>query len=72
MLFYDIYYGWNYKYSPLYQAFAWFSDLMIEHSEIYMSLLAVDMDTVLEMQPSDTWDSFPLFQLLNEYLRSHG
>jgi len=27
------------------------------------------MDAVLEMQPPDTWDSFPLFQLLNDYLR---
>ena len=24
------------------------------------------------MQALDTWDSFPLFQLLNDYLRSDG
>jgi len=54
------------------QAFAWFSDLMVEHAEIFWSLFAVDMDAVLEMQPPDTWDSFPLFQMLNDYLRSHG
>ncbi|XP_077867039.1 calcium-dependent secretion activator 1-like [Saccoglossus kowalevskii] len=52
------------------EAFAWFSDLLVEHSEIFWSLFAVDMDAVLEMQPPDTWDSFPLFQLLNDYLRN--
>jgi hypothetical protein len=26
------------------QAFAWFSDLLVEHSEIFWSLFAVDMD----------------------------
>ncbi|KAK2147526.1 hypothetical protein LSH36_548g01000 [Paralvinella palmiformis] len=52
------------------EAFAWFSDLLVEHAEIFWSLFAVDMDAVLEMQPPDTWDSFPLFQLLNDYLRT--
>ena len=56
----------------LLQAFAWFSDLLVEHAEIFWSLFAVDMDAVLEMQALDTWDSFPLFQLLNDYLRSDG
>eukprot|EP00106_Octopus_bimaculoides_P022760 XP_014790202.1 PREDICTED: calcium-dependent secretion activator 1-like isoform X1 [Octopus bimaculoides] len=28
------------------------------------------MDAALEMQAPDTWDSFPLFQLLNDYLRN--
>ena len=56
----------------LVQAFAWYSDLMVEHSEIFWSLFAVDMDAVLELQPPDTWDSFPLFQNLNDYLRVHG
>ncbi|ELU11902.1 hypothetical protein CAPTEDRAFT_221270 [Capitella teleta] len=51
-------------------AFAWFSDLLVEHAEIFWSLFAVDMGAVLEMQPPDTWDSFPLFQLLNDYLRN--
>ncbi|GFQ93610.1 calcium-dependent secretion activator [Trichonephila clavata] len=27
------------------------------------------MDTVLAEQPPDTWDSFPVFQVLNDYLR---
>uniref|UniRef100_H2Z3C0 Calcium-dependent secretion activator 1 n=1 Tax=Ciona savignyi TaxID=51511 RepID=H2Z3C0_CIOSA len=51
-----------------FEAFAWFSDLMTEHSEIFWSLFAVDMDAVIENQPPDTWNSFPLFQLLNDYL----
>ncbi|KAB7508014.1 Calcium-dependent secretion activator, partial [Armadillidium nasatum] len=51
------------------EAFAWFSDLLVEHAEIFWSLFAVDMDQVLEEQPPDTWDSFPLFQILNDYLR---
>ncbi|XP_021351970.1 calcium-dependent secretion activator 1-like isoform X5 [Mizuhopecten yessoensis] len=51
-------------------AFAWFSDLLVEHAEIFWSLFAVDMDAALEMQPPDTWDSFPLFQSLNDYLRN--
>lgn len=29
------------------------------------------MDHVIEQQALDSWDSFPLFQLLNDYLRSH-
>lgn len=53
-----------------FQAFAWFSDLLVEHAEIFWSLFAVDMDACLESQPPDTWDSFPLFQLLNDYLRT--
>ncbi|XP_029034250.1 calcium-dependent secretion activator isoform X1 [Osmia bicornis bicornis] len=51
------------------QAFAWFSDLMVEHAEIFWSLFAVDMDKVLAEQPPDTWDSFPLFKIMNDYLR---
>ncbi|XP_053155011.1 calcium-dependent secretion activator 1 isoform X1 [Hemicordylus capensis] len=52
------------------EAFAWWSDLMVEHAETFLSLFAVDMDAALEVQPPDTWDSFPLFQLLNDSLRS--
>ncbi|KAL5015108.1 hypothetical protein ScPMuIL_009378 [Solemya velum] len=52
------------------EAFAWFSDLLVEHAEIFWSLFAVDMDAVLELQQPDTWDSFPLFQLQNDYLRN--
>uniref|UniRef100_A0A2C9K1P3 PH domain-containing protein n=1 Tax=Biomphalaria glabrata TaxID=6526 RepID=A0A2C9K1P3_BIOGL len=51
-------------------AFAWFSDLLVEHAEIFWSLFGVDMNSVLDAQPPDTWDSFPLFQLLNDYLRT--
>lgn len=54
------------------QAFAWFSDLLVEHAEIFWSLFAVDMDRVLSEQSPDTWDSFPLFQILNDYLRTDG
>ncbi|XP_045519636.1 calcium-dependent secretion activator isoform X8 [Pieris brassicae] len=54
------------------EAFAWFSDLLTEHAEIFWALFAVDMDRVLAEQPPDTWDSFPLFQILNDYLRSDG
>ncbi|KAM9444175.1 calcium-dependent secretion activator 1 isoform 1-T1 [Clarias gariepinus] len=51
------------------EAFAWWSDLMVEHAETFLSLYAVDMDAALEVQPPDSWDSFPLFQLINDYLR---
>lgn len=27
---------------------------------------------VLAEQPPDTWDAFPLFQILNDYLRTDG
>lgn len=61
----------NVHHHPSYtlQAFAWWSDLMVEHAETFLSLYAVDMDAALEVQPPDSWDSFPLFQLLNDYLR---
>ncbi|KAL7290105.1 hypothetical protein TKK_0015827 [Trichogramma kaykai] len=51
------------------EAFAWFSDLLVEHAEIFWALFANDMNQVLAEQPPDTWDSFPLFQVLNDYLR---
>ena len=54
------------------QALAWFGDAMVHHAETFWSLFAVDMDSLLEIQPSDMWDSFPLFQMLNNYLRTHG
>ena len=54
------------------QAFAWFSELLVEHAEIFWSMFAEDMDNVLAEQPPDTWDSFPLFQILNDYLRTDG
>lgn len=43
---------------------------MVEHAETFLSLFAVDMDAALEVQPPDSWDSFPLFQLLNDFLRT--
>nr|XP_042912803.1 calcium-dependent secretion activator 1-like isoform X2 [Parasteatoda tepidariorum] len=33
---------------------------MVEHVEIFWSLLAVHMDTLLAEQPPDTWDCFPV------------
>jgi len=30
------------------------------------------MEHVIDQQPIESWDSFPLFQLLNDYLRVHG
>lgn len=53
------------------ESFAWFCELLIEHEEIFWSLFAVDMNHVIEQQAPDSWDSFPLFQLLNDYLRNH-
>ncbi|KAF7633095.1 hypothetical protein Mgra_00007524 [Meloidogyne graminicola] len=50
------------------EAFAWFSDLLVDHSEIFWTLYSVDLDAALDMQPPDSWDAFPLFQLLNDYL----
>ncbi|XP_015281922.1 PREDICTED: calcium-dependent secretion activator 2 isoform X2 [Gekko japonicus] len=52
------------------EAFAWWPDLLAEHAEKFWSLFTVDMDSALEAQPPDSWDSFPLFQLLNNFLRN--
>ncbi|XP_012684903.2 calcium-dependent secretion activator 2 isoform X4 [Clupea harengus] len=52
------------------EAFGWWPDLMTEHAEIFLSLYTVDMDAALLAQPQDSWDSFPLFQLLNNFLRT--
>jgi hypothetical protein len=54
------------------EAFQQYYDLLIEHEEIFWSLFAVDMEHVIDQQPIESWDSFPLFQLLNDYLRVHG
>ena len=54
------------------EAFHQYNDLLIEHEEIFWSLFAVDMEHVIDQQPIESWDSFPLFQLLNDYLRVHG
>ncbi|XP_003370554.1 calcium-dependent secretion activator, partial [Trichinella spiralis] len=50
------------------EAFAWYSELLVEHAETYWSLFLVDMQAALAVQPPDTWDAFPLFELLNDYL----
>ncbi|XP_067443249.1 calcium-dependent secretion activator 1 isoform X4 [Thunnus thynnus] len=51
-------------------AFAWWTDLMVEHAENFLALYAIDMDAALEIQSPESWDSFPLFQLLNDFLRA--
>ncbi|XP_077566724.1 calcium-dependent secretion activator 2-like [Stigmatopora nigra] len=52
------------------EAFSLWPELMCEHAESFLSLYRVDMDSSLEVQPVDSWSSFPLFQLLNEFLSS--
>ncbi|XP_077428392.1 calcium-dependent secretion activator 1 isoform X3 [Vanacampus margaritifer] len=52
------------------EAFAWWTDLMVEHAENFLALYAIDMDAALEIQSPESWDSFPLFQLLNDFLRA--
>uniref|UniRef100_A0A672HGZ5 Ca2+-dependent activator protein for secretion b n=1 Tax=Salarias fasciatus TaxID=181472 RepID=A0A672HGZ5_SALFA len=52
------------------KAFAWWTDLMVEHAENFLALYAIDMDAALEIQSPESWDSFPLFQLLNDFLRT--
>ncbi|KAM3186516.1 hypothetical protein ACTXT7_004143 [Hymenolepis weldensis] len=54
------------------ESFAWFSDLLTEHAELFWSLFAADMITVMEKIPPDCWDAFPLFQVLNDYLITEG
>ncbi|XP_058264462.1 calcium-dependent secretion activator 1 isoform X4 [Hemibagrus wyckioides] len=52
------------------EAFSWWPEAMAEHAETFLSLYTVDMDAALVVQPQDSWDSFPLFQLLNNFLRT--
>ncbi|KAE8615981.1 hypothetical protein XENTR_v10008678 [Xenopus tropicalis] len=52
------------------EAFSWWPDLLAEHAEIFWALFSVDMNSALESQPQDSWESFPLFQLLNNFLRN--
>ncbi len=54
------------------QAFAWFNELLTEHAETFWELFSVDMDAALDMQPPDSWDAFPLFQLLNDHCCADG
>lgn len=52
------------------EAFSWWPEMMAEHTETFLSLYTVDMDAALAVQQQDSWDSFPLFQLLNNFLRN--
>ncbi|XP_040199666.1 calcium-dependent secretion activator 2 isoform X15 [Rana temporaria] len=52
------------------EAFSWWPDLIAEHAEIFWSLFSVDMNSAIEAQPPDSWQSFPLFQMLNNFLRT--
>uniref|UniRef100_A0A096LZV4 Calcium dependent secretion activator 2 n=1 Tax=Poecilia formosa TaxID=48698 RepID=A0A096LZV4_POEFO len=52
------------------EAFSWWPELMAEHAESFLSLYRADMDSTLQAQPADSWNSFPLFQLLNNFLRA--
>ncbi|XP_041442345.1 calcium-dependent secretion activator 2 isoform X7 [Xenopus laevis] len=52
------------------EAFSGWPDLLAEHAEIFLALFSVDMNSALECQPQDSWESFPLFQLLNNFLRN--
>lgn len=52
------------------EAFSWWPELMAEHAETFLSLYRVDMDSALQVQPVDSWNSFPLFQLMNNFLRA--
>jgi len=45
---------------------------MVDHGETFWALFGVDLSAVLEQQSPDTWDTFPIFQMLNNYLRNHG
>lgn len=45
---------------------------MVDHAETFLSLFRAQLDAGLQAQPADSWSSFPLFQLLNNFLRSDG
>ncbi|KPP77346.1 calcium-dependent secretion activator 2-like [Scleropages formosus] len=52
------------------EAFSWWPEVMAEHAETFLSWYSADMDPVLQVQSRDSWDSFPLFQILNNFLRT--
>lgn len=52
------------------QAFSWWPELMAEHAETFLSLYQAEMDAALQVQPVDSWNSFPLFQLHNNFLQT--
>lgn len=45
---------------------------MAEHAETFLALYRADMDAALHVQPVDSWNSFPLFQLHNNFLCTDG
>ncbi|KAL3310750.1 Ca -dependent secretion activator, partial [Cichlidogyrus casuarinus] len=49
-------------------SFTWFNDLLTDHAELFWSLFNSEMMAVMETKSPDSWDSFPLFQILNDYL----
>jgi len=49
-------------------AYPWFVSLIVEHSEKFWTQFGASMDSILKQQPKDNWDSFPLFQIINDYL----
>ncbi|KAI3383369.1 hypothetical protein SNEBB_009004 [Seison nebaliae] len=49
-------------------AFETYPNLMREHEEVFWSLFLVDLEQAIESQSPDSWESFPLFQMLNDYL----
>ena len=54
------------------QALELFSTFLVEHTELFWSLFTVDLDAALDVQPLDSWDSFNLFQLLNDFFHKEG
>uniref|UniRef100_A0A8C4PY51 Calcium dependent secretion activator 2 n=1 Tax=Eptatretus burgeri TaxID=7764 RepID=A0A8C4PY51_EPTBU len=51
------------------EAFPYWLELLGEHTEVFLALYAPEFDMALQVQPSECWDAFPLFQLLNDHLR---
>ncbi|CAI5665922.1 unnamed protein product [Oreochromis niloticus] len=52
------------------EAFSCWPELMAEHAEKFLSLYRADMEAALQVQSIDSWNSFPLFQLFNSFLRT--
>lgn len=50
----------------------WFSDVLVEHNELFWTLFSVDMDRCLENVAPEYWDIFEIFTTLNNYLLSDG
>lgn len=56
------------------QPFDWYvgPGVLAEHFNVFLNLLAVDMKSIMDQQPIDTWEIFPLFHLLNGFLMMNG